>query len=610
MHLTPRPRKIETTPGRSLADTAVPQTRVDPDAVPQPEGYRLNVRPDGVEIVGHDPAGVFYGRQTWQQLTRDASPRWGGDGTVACVTIEDWPDFRARGVMLDISRDRVPTTDTLFALIDQLAHFKINQLQLYTEHTFAYAGHEVVWERASPITPDEMRTLDAYCGERFIELVPNQNCFGHFERWLKHPEYAEVSERPKFLPGAGDDVPNFYRGRVEHGTFGHTPGMGSTLCPVEPKSAALVDDLLTQLLPCAQSKTINVGGDETFDLGFGRSREACKNKGKGRVYLDYLEKLHALCAKHAHQMQFWGDMAWHHPELLPEVAQKLPGATALNWGYEKHQDFEKEAKLCADAGVPFFVCPATATFNALTGRIETATVNQKNAAKNGLKYGAIGYLNTWWGDWGHWQPKSVNDPGLVLGAAVSWCYETNRELDLEAALSRHVYDDPTGNLAAGLTELGRVELDVADIETPNALGWSLVMPECPLVEGWLDRGWDKIGPFTTDNLEAVAARLKRGVALLEAAEPACADGPTVLSELRNAADLLGHAAKNLRARLTQPCAHTHELGESTRAELEAELAALLQEFERCWDARSRPGGRADSTARFRKLRQAYGQPIA
>ena len=54
------------------------------------------------------------------------------------MKITDWPDYPQRGVMLDISRDKVPSMETLYQLIDLLASWKINQLQLYTEHTFAY----------------------------------------------------------------------------------------------------------------------------------------------------------------------------------------------------------------------------------------------------------------------------------------------------------------------------------------------------------------------------------------------------------------------------------------------------------------------------------------
>jgi len=603
MPLVPAPRKTRATPGRLSITDCTLAVQIDPQAVVYAQGYRITVTPEGVSLVSHDPAGAFYAQQTWQQLTRNASPRWGGDGTIACGEIEDWPDFLTRGVMLDISRDKVPTMASLFALVDQLSHHKINQLQLYTEHTFAYEGHECAWEQASPMTPQQVRELDAYCADRFVELVPNQNCFGHFERWLKHEPYQRLSERPIFQDG--DDAPIFYRGRVERGEMGHAVGMGSTLCPVEPGSITLVKDLLSQLLPCFTSSTVNVGGDETFDMGFGRSREACKNKGKGRVYLEYLQELHRLCTEQGKTMQFWGDMAWHHPELLPEVAKTLPNAVALNWGYENYQTFEKEAKLCADAGVPFFVCPSTASFNTLTGRADTTVVNQCNAAKNGLRFGALGYLNTIWGDWGHWQPKATNDPGLVMGAAVSWGYENNKDLDIADALSRHVYDDPTGKLAAGIIELGRVEKDVADIETPNALNWSLVIPECPVVEGLVDRGWDKLGPFTPAMLDAVQQRLAHGLSLIADAQPACADAPAIGPELRAAAGLLSHAAKNIAARMAQGVGSSDKLDAPTRRELDAELEGLIQDFRKSWVARNREGGLADSTSRFERLRSLY-----
>lgn len=36
--------------------------------------------------------------------------------------------------------------------------------------------------------------MDAHCRERFIELIPNQNSFGHLRAWLKHPEYLPLAE--------------------------------------------------------------------------------------------------------------------------------------------------------------------------------------------------------------------------------------------------------------------------------------------------------------------------------------------------------------------------------------------------------------------------------
>src|SRR4029079_7996129 len=118
------------------------------------------------------------------------------DGELPVGTVDDWPDLSVRAVMLDIARDKVPSIETLKTLIERLAGWKVNQVQLYSEHTFAYRDHEEVWRDASPLTAEEIRDLDDYCRERHIELVPNQNCLGHAERWLRHDRYRDLALAP------------------------------------------------------------------------------------------------------------------------------------------------------------------------------------------------------------------------------------------------------------------------------------------------------------------------------------------------------------------------------------------------------------------------------
>ena len=133
--------------------------RVATSAVRHAQGYRLTVSASGIEVVAHDEAGLFYAVCTLQQIIGQCGR------SLPCLTISDWPDFPARGVMLDISRDKVPTMDTLYALVDTLASWKVNQIQLYTEHTFAYRAYPDVWANASAITGQEVIELDAYCPE-------------------------------------------------------------------------------------------------------------------------------------------------------------------------------------------------------------------------------------------------------------------------------------------------------------------------------------------------------------------------------------------------------------------------------------------------------------
>ena len=299
-----------------------------------PQGYELTITPDGIHAVASTPAGVFYAVCTLIQLLGDQGSgvrrQEAGVGSslespisnlqLPALRISDWPDFPNRGVMLDISRNRVPTMQTLLELVDLLASWKINQLQLYTEHTFAYRNHPEVWADASPMTGEEILALDAYCRERFIELVPNQNSFGHMTRWLTHDRYRPLADAPD-----GCDT-----------RWGHYD-YPLSLCPVDPGSIELVRSIFDELLPHFSSRQFNVGCDETIDLGQVRSKEAVEKRGAGRVYLDFLLKIYREVKARGRTMQFWGDIIMEHPELVPEVPRD---AIALEWGYQPDHPFD------------------------------------------------------------------------------------------------------------------------------------------------------------------------------------------------------------------------------------------------------------------------------
>ena len=104
-----------------------------------------------------DEEGLRAGVATLRQLLREHGRR------LPCLRIRDHADFTHRGLMLDISRGRVPRLETLMELAGHLADFKINELQLYTEHTFAYRNYEPVWRDWGALTGEEILKLDAHC---------------------------------------------------------------------------------------------------------------------------------------------------------------------------------------------------------------------------------------------------------------------------------------------------------------------------------------------------------------------------------------------------------------------------------------------------------------
>lgn len=538
--------------------------RLAPHAVPQSQGYRLEVVPQGITIQGHDEAGLFYGVCTLKQLLTQAA-----GGSLPCLQITDWPDFPARGVMLDISRDRIPTLQTLFELVDRLASWKINQLQLYIEHTFAYRSHPEVWQTASPMTGDEILALDDYCRQRFIELVPNQNSLGHLTHWLKLPRYAPLAE----IHGAFQ-VP----WGISQGPF--------SLAPANPDSLEFVRSLYDELLPHFTSRMVNVGLDETFDVGKGQSKQLCKELGVHRVYLDFLLKVYQEVSRRGFKMQFWGDIIVEAPHLIPELPRDVIG---LLWGYEADHPFDEQGRRFKQAGVPFYVCPGTSSWNSIAGRTDNALANLGNAAENGLKYGAIGYLNTDWGDNGHWQSLPVSYLGFAVGAAYSWCLETNQEMDVPNILSRYAFDDPSGVMGQLAFDLGNIYQSAGVvIHNASALFGALQLPLEAIAENPNAR--TEVFSYSLEVLARTAAHLGED----RMQRP---DAGLVRREFALAVRMLHHACQRGLLALEIDPTRTASL----RGMLAKDLDEILNEYQSVWLARSRPGGLKESLAHF----QAY-----
>jgi hypothetical protein len=393
------------------------------------EGYRLGITKRGVAIEYRDHAGLRCASATLRQLIAE----YGRE--LPCCTICDFPDFARRGVMLDISRGRVPNLGTLLGLVEILADFKVNEFQLYTEHTFAYRNYEEVWRDWGALSGEEILQLDARCRQLGIDFVPNQNSFGHLRYWLEYPPLKKIAETTE--PYEGSD-----------GTFLRFP---TTLAPTNRETLPFICGLFDELLPYFTSKYFNAGCDETWDLGRGQSKAACEKMGKHRVYLDFVRQIHREVSKRSRKMMFWGDIILNHPELIKELPRDI---IALNWGYEKNHPFERETALLAQSGVPFYVCPGTATWMTLIGRHDTSFANLRAAADAGRKNGAAGYLNTDWGDGGHPQPLAVSHLAYALGAAFGWCAKSFDEKALIRVASRDVFHDPSQRAAEAALGLG------------------------------------------------------------------------------------------------------------------------------------------------------------
>ncbi len=564
--------------------------------------YRISITKEGIQIQCEDEASHFCAVQSLVQII-SACERRGRGYTLPSAEIEDYSLFEWRAFMLDISRDRVPSMATLYSLIDMIALLKYNQLQLYMEHTYAYEGHEKVWENASPFTEEDLHEIETYCLHRGIELVPNQNSFGHMERWLMHEEYHHLAEMPEGFT----DMWGVFR------------PSSSTLSPVVEGSSELVDDLLSQLLKERKSEFVNVGGDEPWELGQGRSRQACKENGLEQVYVGFLSRLHDLAGAYGKRVMIWADVLMSHPEVVDTLP---PDTVLMDWGYEADHPFEKECTILSSSGYEYVVCTGTSSWNTIGGRWENAYLNMKRAAQaaQAQRRPPRGFMVTEWGDNGHLQSQGIAVPALILASDFAWNGKSSAvdEHETASAAARLFH------LVPSLVTGSRSSVPVATELAETLSGVLISLSQAGELYRDYDGGkgihnstllgsllLDHLAPYYSEDIARFAGyAFSREVQLLESLETLLLEStdtehPSLLmrDELLWSVRMLLFSCSLGKSRLSggKELLEYDHLNREEKDLLVLKLRPLIREYRRLWSLRSRPGGVDDSAARLESL---------
>lgn len=400
------------------------------------EGYALIVTANKIVVGGKTEAGTFYGLQTLKQLVRGT----GAAAYLQGVKIVDYPTMRYRAFSDDVSRGIVPTLEYVKRQIRVFAMFKMNMHSLYMEQTFASASHPLFAPEDGSFSVAELREIVEYAKNYHVEIVPQQQTFGHLHKVLKYEKYNRLAEVP----------------------------YGDVLTPQEADSYQLVADWYREIDEIFPSKFFHIGADETFELGEGRSREEAKEKGVGKVYFNHINRVQDILKPYDRRLMMWGDIALNHPELIGEIPKEM---IVMNWAYGARETYAPRIEPFQKAGLAQFICPSVWNFNQIFPNNEFAVVNIRNFVRDGQAAGAIGVMNTNWDDDGE-TLFEMTWYGVVLGAAAGW---ENAPLDIEKfdkkfdwAFFRADGEEFTKSIRA----LGASSktLGIENI-TPNALFW-------------------------------------------------------------------------------------------------------------------------------------------
>jgi hexosaminidase len=368
-------------------------------------------------ISAETDAGIFYGAQTAKQLIRGA----GKDTLLLVPTIRDWPAMPHRGISDDWSRGPLPNMNFLKREIRTLAAFKCNIFSPYFEHTFAYASTPVAAFPGGAITPDEGRELVAYAAKFHITIIPEQEAFGHLHHVLKFEAYSGLGETPR----------------------------GAVLAPGDPRSLPQIGEWFSELAKVFPGSYAHIGADETSQLGLGRTHDQVAQQGLGKVYLDFLGKIHEQLAPLHKRLLFWGDIAENSPELVGTLPKDM---IAVSWHYDARPDFTKNLEPFLKSGLETWVATGVNNWNRVYPDNNEALGNIENFVRDGQKLGAKGLINTVWNDDG----EGIFDEnwfGVLFGAAASWQQGDSSQGDFIASYGQAFHGDETGKVSQAQQEV-------------------------------------------------------------------------------------------------------------------------------------------------------------
>lgn len=246
---------------------------------------------------------VTYARLS--EVSRSISHLLAGLPLPVCET----PAFDTAGLLLDCSRNAVPTLDYLKEWVQRMALFGFNLLSLYTEDTFQMEGEPFFGFQRGGYSKEEIRELDRYAALFGIELVPCMQSLGHMEQMMRWECYQPIRD--------------------------HGPVMFAD----NESTYAFIAKMIDFWASAVRSRRIHVGMDEAHALGRGKYLD--KNGGHPpiEILLRHLSRVHAICKERGLQPMMWSDMLVphsnaHHTGIPADIASRIPPDMELVcWDY-------------------------------------------------------------------------------------------------------------------------------------------------------------------------------------------------------------------------------------------------------------------------------------
>jgi len=229
--------------------------------------------------------------------------------------IEETPHFKTTGVMLDVSRNAVPTVESIKRLLSHMALMGLNLLMLYTEDTYEIEQLPYFGYMRGRYTNEELKECDDFADQFGIEMIPCIQTLAHLAQVLKWNCFAEVRDTGDILLAGYD------------------------------KTYDLVEKMIRAASAPFRSRRIHIGMDEANGLGLGRYREKNGIQCPFDILNSHLKRVVGITESLGLQPMIWSDMYFTlgsktgtyfdlNSEVPHDAADSIPkGILQVYWDY-------------------------------------------------------------------------------------------------------------------------------------------------------------------------------------------------------------------------------------------------------------------------------------
>lgn len=313
--------------------------------------------------------------------------------------VSEIPQFRMSGVMLDASRNAVPTVSNVEKLLQKMAVMGLSTLMLYTEDTYEVKEHPYFGYMRGRYTAEELRACDEYASQLGIEMIPCIQTLGHLREALKWNYASSFKDT--------DDI----------------------LLVDEPKTYEFLENCIKAASEAFMTKRIHIGMDETFQLGLGKYLEKHGYKNHIAIMNRHLQKVVAITQKYGYKPMIWSDMYFplfsedskyrdEKDQIRTDILAGIPDVELVYWNYYRKEqevyikDFQHHKQL---GRTPIFAGGAW-TWNGIAPNYGKAIATTEGAMAACKKEGITEVFVTLWGDNGAETPFTTAYPMLQLFA--------------------------------------------------------------------------------------------------------------------------------------------------------------------------------------------------